>query len=734
MADLGWHDFVRLHQHPLSINPSLATAPHPAASYLHRLARHGVPAPSDSPPWSPYRRDQAFQRGPHPSAARQFANFILEDMWDYVRMGFWTVLPFSAVRHFPHLKLAPAGVVPQRERRPRPIMDYSFNAVNQHSLPLAPTHSMQFGHTFQRLLQRLVYANPTFGPPLLMKVDLADGYYRVPLSPEAALELAVVLPPDNTGDNLIGIPLSLPMGWGLSPPYFCAFTETGADLANNLIASPHAIPPHPLECQLQTLPLPTQHVYADSVALPPSPVLPSEPLAYIDVYIDDFIGAAQHPATTRVSRALLHAVDTVFCDPPMSTRRQVVSASKLLKGDAAWSHQKRILGWDVNTSTMTLHLPPHRLTRLTDILTAFLTQQRTSRRRWHRLLGELRSMAMALHSTKYLFSILQHVLVDQHGPRIRINNLVRQSLRDWLAIANDVAAHPVPLSQLVPAAPTFIGATDASKAGMGGFWIPTYSESPPSLAPFIWRAHFPPAVQAALVSFTNPGGALSNSDLELAALVTGANMVTPRPTGEAPARLLCAVDNTPTLAWSQRGSTSSLTAPAFLLRSLAQSARQSNFTLSAVYTPGASNSLADLCSRSFHLNDRDFLHAVQQQFPIQPSWTLAQPSSELLSHMNSSLFKQMPPWESVPHVPRPLTPPGLSGKKSVPPSTKMPTYTTPPIPSPSYVSSPDATALVSWLPAGLQSALARWKMPFVPLGRRWPHWDAMTPAFNHRVS
>jgi hypothetical protein len=54
------------------------------------------------------------------------------------------------------LKLAPCGVIPQRERRPRPIMDYSFNHINQLSLPTAPMAAMQFGHTLQRLLQRIV--------------------------------------------------------------------------------------------------------------------------------------------------------------------------------------------------------------------------------------------------------------------------------------------------------------------------------------------------------------------------------------------------------------------------------------------------------------------------------------------------------------------------------------------------------------------------------------------------
>jgi hypothetical protein len=720
LAGLGWHSFVKQLQYPSSLNQHLDKLPHPSAPYLHRLARHGVPAPSSSPTWLPQCRHQAFTRGPHPSASRLYSRFLLEDMWDYVQMGYWTVLPFHAVQHLPHLKLAPAGVVPQRERRPRPIMDYTFNSVNQHSLPLAPTHAMQFGTALKRILQRLVYANPAFGAPLLMKVDLADGYYRIPLSPEAALELAVVLPPDHDGENLIGFPLSLPMGWRSSPPFFCAFTETGADLANFYRTSP--LPEHPLETVAQTTPFPTYHQYSPTAVLPPQFEPPPNPLSYVDVYIDDFIAAAQWPTATATSRALFHAIDSIFVDHPESVRRQVVSSSKLAKGDAAWSHQQRILGWDVNTTTMTLHLPPHRADRLLQLLKAFLDRKRTSRQRWHRLLGELRSMAAALHSTQYLFSILQHVLVDQQATRIRINQLVRQALRDWLTIAQDMATHPVPLAHLVPRAPTFLGATDASKSGMGGFWAPTMIH--PQCNPILWRAPFPMAIQRALATASNPTGPLTNSDLELAALVTGAQVAATY-SNTTPTTLVCATDNTPALAWTSKGSTSSIQAPAFLLRQLGQISRRYNVTLQPLFTPGVSNTIADFCSRSFHLPDDAFLSTAQRLFPIQPSWTLARPSNDLISQTNFSLSRRMQPWESRPPVLPPSTPPGPYGRPFVPPSTKTHTSTLM-TPSRSFACSLAATGLEPLLPVVLQSVLEQWRAPFVPLDRRWPHWDAQT--------
>ena len=60
----------------------------------------------------------------------------MEDMLDMVKKHYWTVLPFHAMKHYVHLKLSPAVLVPQRTRRPRPIMDYTFIGVNSASLPL----------------------------------------------------------------------------------------------------------------------------------------------------------------------------------------------------------------------------------------------------------------------------------------------------------------------------------------------------------------------------------------------------------------------------------------------------------------------------------------------------------------------------------------------------------------------------------------------------------------------
>ena len=148
--------------------------------------------------------------------------------------------------------------------------------------------------------------------------------------------------------------------------------------------------------------------------------------------------------------------------------------SKLNAGDSAWSTSKVILGWLIDTAAGTLSLPPHKAQRLCELLAQFVTCRRLSRKRWYQLLGELRHMSTAIKGASYLFSILQHVLVDQPtARRLCLSGLVRRSLEDWQHMAISLATNPVPIATLVPRPPHYIGSVDASGLGLGGFRLPT---------------------------------------------------------------------------------------------------------------------------------------------------------------------------------------------------------------------------------------------------------------------
>ena len=130
------------------------------------------------------------------------------------------MLPAELVLALRDFHASPPGVIPQREQRLRTIVDYSFFSVNNDTVPLAPSDSVQFGHTLHRLLGRIIRANPRFGPVYLSKLDIADGFYRIWLLPRDVLKLGVLFPQLDGEPDLVAFPLTLPMGWINSPPYF----------------------------------------------------------------------------------------------------------------------------------------------------------------------------------------------------------------------------------------------------------------------------------------------------------------------------------------------------------------------------------------------------------------------------------------------------------------------------------------------------------------------------------
>ena len=187
------------------------------------------------------------------------------------------------------------------------------------------------------------------------------------------------------------------------------------------------------------------------------------------------------------------------------------------KGDAHWSTRKRILGWDMDSVTLTLHLPPHRFARCKEVLSwlAPPRRKRIATAKWHQLLGELRSMSSALPGTRGLFSVLQEALSRGDRRRVRLNHHAYRTAADFRALVDSLGSRPTRLLELVPTPPLAVGASDACQVRMGGVWFDASATQPPLL----WRQRFAPQVSAAMVTYANPTGSLSISDLELTAII-----------------------------------------------------------------------------------------------------------------------------------------------------------------------------------------------------------------------
>ncbi len=736
----GWRRLVTEARGHSYISPSAKRVAHKAARLLGHLGLRGASVTMHTPPWTAERRMEALRRGPHKSSQGE-REFVSEEMADFCRQGYWLVLPQDVVADWPNLRISPLGVVPQRDRRPRLIVDYLFSNVNAETVPLAPHEAMQFGRALQRVLSIIVHANRRYGPVHMAKIDIADGFYRVWLQIDDVPKLGVALPTAPGSRPLVAFPLALPMGWVLSPPYFTVLTETACDLANAILKArlshTRITETHRLEAVAATPPSDADAGLAPSAdcglryGTPPIlSVSDQPPVAYADVYVDDFLLLAQTQAQQRkVLRSTLVAIDEVFRplevgDP--SHRKEPASVKKMQKGDAHWSTWKRILGWDINTVTETLHLPPHRVARLHEVLSWLSPpRKRLPRKKWYQLLGELRSMSPALPGTRGLFSVLQDALSSGDRHRIRLNQHVYSIADDFRALVNAVASRPTRLRELVPTSPSDVGACDACQFGMGGVWFDALHNA--TAPPVLWRCRFPDHITRALVTSSNPSGTLSISDLELTGVIAHKDVLAHH-RDVAERTMWLASDNRAAVSWATKGAATSTAARAYLLRFNAFHQRAHRYVARHHYIPGMLNSMADDASRLWSLSDAELLTHFNTTYPQANSWQMLHLRPATSATLIGALSRHQQPCADL--LSAAQVPPrrGRCGRPSVPALASMPMSLPPPPGTLSLFSNclHTATGAVPSPPVADLSGLARWRTPYERWARRTPGWGPRT--------
>ena len=159
--------------------------------------------------------------------------------------------------------------------------------------------------------------------------------------------------------------------------------------------------------------------------------------------------------------------------------------------------------------------------------------------------------------------------------------------------------------------PSYVGASDACQRGMGGVWFSAD-------APILWRTPFLTHIQRQMVTFENPHGALSISDLELCAMIAHKDVLANAfPIAEK--TLWMATDNRAALAWSSKGSATSGAARSYLLRFNALHQRTYRYVAVHDHIAGRANVMADDASRLWELSD-----------------------DALLTHFNTSIRRHLP--------------------------------------------------------------------------------------------
>ncbi len=207
---------------------------------------------------------------------------------------------------------------------------------------------------------------------------------------------------------------------------------------------------------------------------------------------------------------------------------------------------------------------------------------------------------------------------------------IRAALEDLCSLIRLLGSQPTHVRELVVDMPQYAGYHDAAAGGSGRVWFLLGHKMPP----LVWRLPFLHDVSDEVVSFDNPGGRLTNSDLKLAAEVLGIGVILSEAPviKQEPLGTLC--DNTPTVSWIEKmASKSSTPIAGRLLCGLAFMLYcHCAGRLTTIYVPGPENIMADIASRPSKaltffrtatpvLSDHDFVNVA---FPLleQQTWSI----------------------------------------------------------------------------------------------------------------
>jgi hypothetical protein len=517
---------------------------------------------------------------------------------------------------------------------------------------------------------------------MLSKIDLSDGFWRMLVEEEAKWNFAYVMPDPPGSPIRLVVPSALQMGWAESPAYFCAATETGRDIIHRAVESKIELPPHVFEEYMRPTKLPKRSTKEDS-------------MSSISVYLDDFIGAVVENASGtllgRVTRAALHGIHSIFPPPSITGHvggKDPISLKKLQKGDARWDSEKEILGFLVDGEAKTVRISDARATDIVAEIRKILKKKRVQLKRYRRIVGKLRHVALILPGTKGLFSPINKALKgDPLVIGLGKSSEVRAALLDLATMVTSLASRPTHVKELIPDNDHYYGYCDACATGAGGVWF----SGERGIEPIVWRVEFENAIACQVVSDDNPHGRLTNSDLEMAAVLLQ-YMVLQQEEDMQFARAGVLSDNTPTVSWSTRMADKSQSHTAGrLLRGLAAIQRASQAgPLTVASIAGVENSMADVASRSFGQNrvpDSCFLSHFTNLFPLpqQLSWRHVHLTPDRISLVTSTLLGTRLPLQQWMTGYKPKT--GTTGWNSARTHAAIPTSKTVPPPSNSISSS-----------------------------------------------
>jgi hypothetical protein len=306
------------------------------------------------------------------------------------------------------------------------------------------------------------------------------------------------------------------MGWVESPPYFCVATETVRDIAMEYINTPVASLPHH---KLAKYVIGNQ----DFNALPESTEQSTGFVYKVEVYVDDFMSLVipvTKAKTCHVVTAMMTGIRNVF-PPNVDDSCNPISEKKLIQGERHYFTQKTLLGFDFDGVNKMIWLEGAKREKLLTLLKGWVQMGTQGMagilfKEFEFTVAKIRYAFTCIPAGVGLLSPCNRVLrARQNYVFLNHNQRLLTTLEGCCTLLRESTWEPTKCRELTCGWSDFVGIVDASGQGVGGVIFGELTACTPTV--FWWQ--WPEDVMANIKMFRNPGGTISNSDLEMAGLL-----------------------------------------------------------------------------------------------------------------------------------------------------------------------------------------------------------------------
>ncbi len=435
------------------------------------------------------RNTEFISRGNHQSAIKHH-DVLKSTIAKEVLQGWMIPIPLKYVNQIPNSEIAPVGIDDKqfklnpdgsKSRKYRLTHDQSFEAstgmsVNNRTLR-SQLDPLFYGGCLSRTLHYIVSLRLRHPNKRILggKSDIKSAYRRITLNGETAVRCSMMC------ENFGLISLRLTFGGSPCSNEWCVFGELCTDLANDILHCSEWDPstlysPHQSE-------LPPPSYLPDTIPFSSASELdvdiPHDDMGRIDDFIDDGIAIVPDIGNNknRGVAAILLAIHTL-CRPVDKNehilREDCLSLDKL-KEEGGMAEILTILGWTVNTRSLTIALPSKKYQIWSADINNILLRRKTSISTLETVIGRLNHTATACPLMRYYLNRLRHLLESwkkQQSPKKRELFLPKPILLDlhlWHTSFLPKVHKGISLNLITYRRPSIICWSDACPIGLGGY-------------------------------------------------------------------------------------------------------------------------------------------------------------------------------------------------------------------------------------------------------------------------